>query len=859
MPLRKMTATGLLISVALCVVVILAIPFEGAFSAGNIMVTTADDEINSDGDCSLREAVQAANTNASVDACSPGSDVLADEIIFADLSGSPDVYTLGITGTDEDSNATGDLDITESVSIIGNGQTETIIQAGTQGPLEGPNGIDRVFNIVEGDATFSGVTIRYGNVVGSGGGILANDTSNLMISDSAVIFSTSRVDVDGNLGDGGGIRASEGLVTLTNSTIRNNHAERDGGGMSASVGPVDAELLVNVSVVLTNSNIRDNVAGRDGGGINTFEGGVRLADSTVSDNKALGNTGGGVKTSDGLVEVKRSTISGNTAEDDGGGIRTSDGDVAVVNSTISGNRAKDDGGGIRTSDGNVTVVNSTISSNTAQDPDDLDDGRGGGIRTSGGAVTGIVEMMNATVVNNHAAQGGGGIYADTIKLKNTILFNNNFGDAAPFAQENCSSPVSATDGTNGRNISSDDSCGLDTLSGDLENVTDPGLGPLQDNGGLTKTHALLPGSPAIDRIPEPDCEADLGTSPVDQRGVDRPQGAACDIGAFEKLNQPPVANAGGPYGVHEGASETLSGIDSFDPDDDFITLTFEWDLDYDGITFDVDAAGDNVPFDATGLDGPSSRSVALRVTDPSGASNITTAIVSIVNKEPMPNGGPDQSVFRNEIVTVNGVWADPAGSLDNPYSWSWDLDGDGLIDASGTAIFGDTIQETAVFPTEGVYTLTFEVTDKDGDRGSDSIVVEVLNQPPDCLNSSPSVDRLWPPNHKFTSIEITGVTDADGDTISITIDSIFQDEAVDAPGSGNTSPDGKGVGTSTAEVRAERAGGGNGRVYHIGYTASDVGHDGSCSREVLVSVPKSQGKNGAAIDDGALFDSTQVH
>ena len=80
---------------------------------------------------------------------------------------------------------------------------------------------------------------------------------------------------------------------------------------------------------------------------------------------------------------------------------------------------------------------------------------------------------------------------------------------------------------------------------------------------------------------------------------------------------------------------------------------------------------------------------------------------------------------------------------------------------------------------------------------------------------------------------------------------------MDAKGSGKTSPDGQGVGTSTAEVRAERVGGGNGRVYRISFTADD-GNGGSCSGEVLVRVPKSQGKKASAVDDGALFDSTNV-
>jgi hypothetical protein len=131
----------------------------------------------------------------------------------------------------------------------------------------------------------------------------------------------------------------------------------------------------------------------------------------------------------------------------------------------------------------------------------------------------------------------------------------------------------------------------------------------------------------------------------------------------------------------------------------------------------------------------------------------------------------------------------------------------------------------------------------------------VLNRPPVCSAAAPSTDLLWPPNHEFIAVEMLSVTDPEGDTVAITIDSIYQDEPLDFPGSGNTSPDAKGAGTNTAEIRAERAGDGNGRVYHIGFTADD-GHGGACSGEVLVSVPKSQGNKEVSVDDGPLFDST---
>jgi hypothetical protein len=131
--------------------------------------------------------------------------------------------------------------------------------------------------------------------------------------------------------------------------------------------------------------------------------------------------------------------------------------------------------------------------------------------------------------------------------------------------------------------------------------------------------------------------------------------------------------------------------------------------------------------------------------------------------------------------------------------------------------------------------------------------ISAENRPPVCSEAFASQETLWPPNHKFVAIEVLGVVDPDGDQVSITIDWIHQDEPVNDVGDGNTSPDGRGVGAHTAEVRAERAGPGNGRVYHIGFTAYD-GCDGFCSDEIEVGVPHD--KKDVPVDDGATYDST---
>ena len=152
----------------------------------------------------------------------------------------------------------------------------------------------------------------------------------------------------------------------------------------------------------------------------------------------------------------------------------------------------------------------------------------------------------------------------------------------------------------------------------------------------------------------------------------------------------------------------------------------------------------------------------------------------------------------------------------------------------------------------GIYNVTLTVTDDEGTPDSDltQAVIEGDNQPPNCSLAVPSIDIIWPPNLRFVPVDILDVSDPDGDPVSITIDSIFQDERV------GRRPDGRGVGTDTARVRAQRRPiwrGGNGRVYHIGFTADD-GQGESCSGDVIVAVPRNRRKK--AIDDGPKFDST---
>jgi len=162
----------------------------------------------------------------------------------------------------------------------------------------------------------------------------------------------------------------------------------------------------------------------------------------------------------------------------------------------------------------------------------------------------------------------------------------------------------------------------------------------------------------------------------------------------------------------------------------------------------------------------------------------------------------------------------------------------------------------------GSYPVTFSVSDGTAsDTKSATIVVtDVTNLPPNCSAAVATPFVIWPPNHKMVPISIRGVTDDSG-VPAITITGIFQDEPVNSGADGDTGPDGAGIGTETALVRAERAGSeskkrGNGRVYHIYFTATDG--VATCSSEVKATVPHDRSGKVPAVDGGALFDSTVV-
>jgi hypothetical protein len=324
----------------------------------------------------------------------------------------------------------------------------------------------------------------------------------------------------------GGAIANLGALTLNNTDVGFSEAEWGGGIYNLGT------LTLNNSTVVSNRAIADFPnTGRGGGIYNASNGTVNLNNSWVENNEAdlsegggplFGvGFGGGIFNEQGIVTLTKSTVSNNRGGGNipdccalsGAGIFNG-GQLFLFNSTVAGNNTPAVGGngaGIANF-GSVTLSNSTVANNTAiKVPSDdgfhIDSGLGGGIVNGSGG--------NAT-------------------LKNSILANNIGG--------NCFLSDTASQSSLGHNLSDDSSCAsFLTVSGDLDN-TPAGLDPngLQNNGGPTPTVALQSTSPAVDAIPANPNPAvsfctDTNGQPVttDQRGVRRPQGPACDIGAYE--------------------------------------------------------------------------------------------------------------------------------------------------------------------------------------------------------------------------------------------------------------------------------------------------------------------------------------
>lgn len=393
--------------------------------------------------------------------------------------------------------------------------------------------------------------------------ISAISTANTTPADSSVTLTSGCVytlTAPNNATDGGtGLPVITGHVSVAGSaTIARSAASGTAAFRIFDVG-AGGSLTLN-SVTLRNGLADDGV---NGGGAILSRGSLTVTESTFSGNSspaATGTSGGAINTA-GPLTVSLSTFTGNTAQE-GGAIfnQSTTGATTVTDSTFAGNTATIFGGGALVSaNGTTNLARDTFSGNNAA-------GTAGGGAIDNDAV---VNVTDSTFTGNTAGTNGGGAVQNFGTA--TISWSTLSGNSSPFGANlhnfTTGSPLTVSDsivanglggGTNcggspavvdgGHNIDDGVSCGFSTAS-QSQNNTNPDLGALASNGGPTQTMALPANSPAVDAVPVSVSGCARST---DQRGVSRPQGPACDIGAYELFKAPPPPPPPPPGGPIKG-------------------------------------------------------------------------------------------------------------------------------------------------------------------------------------------------------------------------------------------------------------------------------------------------------------------
>ncbi|MEQ1923783.1 MAG: choice-of-anchor Q domain-containing protein, partial [Pyrinomonadaceae bacterium] len=523
----------------------------GAATLNAMAATFTVSNTNDTGGGSLRQAVLDSNAAAG-----------SDTIVFDALFNSPQTIILAsVISLDP---ATGD-----SLTITGPGQNLLTVSGNNAVPI---------FDLSSGDTAFlSGMTLRQavfgaitnaGNLTATNMTFDANTSSNffnytgaignraaLSLTVTGCTFTNNINTLLGGGAVGFNPTNATATATITNSTFTNNSATNDGfnslgGAIYHSTG----------SMTITGSTFTGNGTTGNGGAI-AVQGGGRLTinSSVLTGNSSPANGGAIYYQPNGgtpFLNINNSTISNNTANSDsnttgtgGGGLYlTGEGSVTITGSTINGNTANTGntatgiGGGIYV-ELPMTITNSTVSGNTA--------GRNGGGIYSNTVGTANVNITNSTIVNNTATLNGGGIERpganNNTNLSNSIFANNT-------ANGGTSPDVLGTFNSNGFNLIRNTTGA--TINGvTASNITgvDPLVGALQNNGGMTFTHALLTGSPAIDKGFSFSATADQRqqTKPVDNTAIPNASGGdGADIGAFEV--QPILQYSSANYSIGEG-------------------------------------------------------------------------------------------------------------------------------------------------------------------------------------------------------------------------------------------------------------------------------------------------------------------
>lgn len=664
-------------------VVGLLVTKQAVTAAGNTIIvnSTSDVTNSSDGLCTLREAITAANANtasgAVVGECAAGSTSDADTIDLTGLTGS-------ITLTSVLPNLSSDMllngpgpgtltiqrgNLNFAVFTVSSSATAAISGLAVQGGSPSTNfGILNSGTLNLSDCTVSG----FGRGVGNGQGTLT----------------ISNCTVSGNL-NGGGISNSQGTLNLINSVVSGNDSR-------GAFGPgIDNSGTLNVTNSIITNNLGHNAISNGFGGTATF------TNSTISNNgerglinhgnlsmtggSIVGNSNGGAILG-GIAMLNGVTVSNNSNTGGtgfgGGGLFINGSAVTVINCLVTNNSTTSDGGGIRNGGGKATIINTTVSGNNSV-------GRGGGVNTVDGGLANFVGV-NLTITGNRAGFGGG-VFRESgpMKFKNSIIAANFFQNGT--SPSDIGGTVDASSSFNLVGVGG--SGGLSNGVNNNQVGVNPLLGPLANNGGPTLTHALLSNSPALDAgdncVTEvAHCgEPTLPQLTTDQRragfnrmvdGPDADASSVVDIGAYE--TQLPLASLADPT-----TNEDTQLVVAFDAGDTS-TIT------------SISATSSNstlVPNDSAHLSSVLAGSTGVITINPAANLFGTTNVTVTVNR----TGGPEVKVL---MVTVNSSNDAPSFTKGSNYT---------LLEDAGAQTVQNWATNISAGPAdEADQVLTFEVT-----------------------------------------------------------------------------------------------------------------------------------------------------
>ena len=602
------------------------------------------------------------------------------------------------------------------------------------------------------------------NVVIEGGGVLC--TLRAAVEEANALSGPDEVKVPaGNynlkIDQGGAIAITSDLIIggagARSTVIRQERNDQAGiGDRVFDIQGVDPPPAVTISAVTIADGRAQAALGSFGGNIRST-GDLRLVDSTIMGGRAF--SGGGIANVSGTLLVENSTITGNSAPDGGG----DSGAIQNFEDALIGTAS-------------LTVRNSTISGNSAR--------LGGGIfnwSNSASPVGNTISITNSTITGNSSGdRGGGGGLAlasnATATVTNTIISGNTFQDLL----FNCSADPGSAITSLGNNLENAKDCRF-TASGDLQS-TDPLLGEFGNYGGGTDTHALGAGSPAIDAADDAACPS------ADQRGILRPQGRSCDIGAFELELAPETTITSGPTGPTSDATPTFA-FTSSEPG------TFQCRVDAQAFvacsspfttptlpdgphTFEVraiDAANNPDP-------APAARAVTVDTQSPDTA--ITTGPAGLTG-----DATPTFAFSSNEPGTFEcRIDAAPFASCSSPFTTGTLTDGSHTFDVRAV----DGAQNTDATPASRPFSVDAQAPAAPTVTGSEPASPADDNQPELKGTAEPgSTVRLYPTAGCSGTPAATGTAAAftsPGLTVTVTDDSTTQFRATATDLAGNTSP-----------------------------------------------------------------------